>query len=155
MASTYLTSEGFRELSEELEQLRTHKRAEVADRLHKALEDGESEENVEYTAAKQEQSFVEGRIEALELILAGASIIKKKPRRERGVVEVGSKVVVQEQGIEPETYFIVGAPEADPQAGRISNESPLGKALLERRVGEELDVEAPAGTYRVKILEVE
>lgn len=153
MPVTFLTREGYQKLQEELEYLRTVKRKEVADRLHEALEGGELIENAEYEAAKNEQAFVEGRIQELEVLLASARIIEEGG--DKNTVQLGSRVTIQEEGFEPETYIIVGAAEANPREGRISNESPIGKAILNHRVGDVVTVDAPAGTYKVKILKIE
>ena len=155
MATKFLTKEGFQKLQEELEHLKTRKRAEVADRLHEAMEGGELIENAEYEAAKNEQAFVEGRIQELEMLLATARVIEPDSSAlQPGVVGVGSTVVIQEQGYDAETYTIVGAAEANPREGKISNESPIGKAILNREVGDSVPVETPSGTYKVKILKV-
>src|SRR5512144_2831006 len=155
MPTTFLTKEGFQKLQDELDQLRTHKRQEVADRLHEAMEGGELIENAEYEAAKNEQAFVEGRIQELEMLLATARVIEEEERNRRdGQVSVGSTVTIQEQGADAETYTIVGAAEANPREGKISNESPIGKAILNHQVGEVVKVETPGGTYNVKILKV-
>jgi transcription elongation factor GreA len=148
----YVTADGLKKLEEELETLRTVKRAEVAQRLHEAMEDGELIENAEYEAAKNEQAFVEGRILELEHMIAQAQIIQ--PKKSGGVVRIGNTVVVQEGSNPPETYTIVGAAEANPKEGLISNESPLGQALLERKIGDEVDVKAPAGVLRFKIVKM-
>ncbi|MCS6908118.1 MAG: transcription elongation factor GreA [Anaerolineales bacterium] len=154
MPVTYLTREGYDKLQEELEYLRTVKRREIAERLHEAMEGGELIEDAEYEAAKNEQAFVEGRIHELETILANARVID--PNLSHGeIVQVGAKVTIQEGNNEPETYIIVGPAEANPREGRISNESPLGRALIDRRVGDEVCVEAPDGPFTVKILKVE
>jgi len=154
MATTFLTKEGYQTLQEELDYLRIKKREEIALRLHEAMEGGELIENAEYEAAKNEQAFVEGRIKELEIILATARVVDetKKPT---GVIQVGSKVTIREEGGQKEEYLIVGAAEANPSAGRISNESPLGKALINHKEGEKVQVEAPAGMYSVKIIKVE
>ena len=155
MPTKFLTKEGFQKLQEELDHLRTVKRQEVADRLHEAMEGGELIENAEYEAAKNEQAFVEGRIQELEMLLATARVIEPEDKnRPDGTVVVGSTVTIQEQGFEAETYTIVGAAEANPQEGKISNESPIGKAILNREVGETVPVKTPSGTYKVKILKV-
>jgi transcription elongation factor GreA len=148
----YLTEEGLVKLEEELEYLRTVKRKEVAQRLHEAMEDGELIENAEYEAAKNEQAFVEGRILELERILAQARIIKPDGKKDK--VRIGSTVVVQEDGKKPEIFKIVGAAEADPQEGLISNESPVGRALLDHKVGDVVEVEVPAGKVRLKIIKI-
>ena len=154
MPNNFLTKEGYQKLQDELDYLRSAKRQEVANRLHEAMEGGELIENAEYEAAKNEQAFVEGRIKELEILLAMARVIDEAPPA-ADVVQVGSTVSIQEEGLEPEQYTIVGAAEANPADGRISNESPLGKALLSRKVGEKVQVDAPAGTFVVTILKVE
>lgn len=153
MPTNFLTKEGFQKLQDELDYLRTTKRQEVADRLHEAMEGGELIENAEYEAAKNEQAFVEGRIQELEMLLATARVIEDT-KDKTGTVQVGSKVTIKEQGFDPETYVIVGAAEANPREGKISNESPIGKAILGHRPGEEVVVETPGGTYKVKIVKV-
>ena len=154
MATTFLTHEGFLKLQQELDLLRTEKRTEVAQRLHEAMEGGELIENAEYEAAKNEQAFVEGRIKELEIILASARVINGSPLL-TDTVQVGSTVTIQEEGLEPETYTIVGAAEANPKEGLISNESPLGKTLLNKKVGDSVQVDAPGGVFVVTILKVE
>lgn len=153
MPITFLTHEGFKKLQDELEYLRTTKRTEVANRLHEAMDGGELIENAEYEAAKNEQAFVEGRIQELDLILATAREIGDGGNGD--VVQVGSKVTIQEDGAESETYTIVGAAEADPRKGLISNESPIGKALLSRGCGDKVNVEAPGGSFKVVVIKVE
>jgi transcription elongation factor GreA len=155
MPSTYLTQEGFEKLQQELEYLRTTRRQEVADRLREALEDGDSgvDADAECDAARNEQAFVEGRIQELELILANAQLIKEDKKRD--VVQIGTKVTIQEDGFDPEVYTIVGVVEAYPSNGRISNESPLGKALIGHKAKDEVTVDAPNGSFTVKILKVE
>ncbi len=150
--AVYVTAEGLKKLEEELEYLRTVKRQEVAQRLHEAMEDGELIENAEYEAAKNEQAFVEGRILELEHMLAQAKIIE--PGTSKDQVRIGSTVVVQEDGDKPETYTIVGAAEANPKQGLISNESPLGQALIDHRVGDEVEVLAPAGRLHFRIVKI-
>jgi transcription elongation factor GreA len=156
MPTTFLTKEGYEKLADELEQLRTVKRQEVANRLHEAMEGGELIENAEYEAAKNEQAFVEGRIQELEMILASARIIEEKDKKEKsGIIQVGSTITISEDGGDPEKYVIVGAAEANPREGKISNESPIGKAVLNHRAGEEVSVEAPGGTFKVRIIKVD
>lgn len=151
---TFLTKEGYEKLQEELDYLRTVKREEVANRLHEAMEGGELIENAEYEAAKNEQAFVEGRIQELEIILASAHIIDESQSLP-DVVQVGDTVTIQEEGGEPEVYTIVGAAEANSREGKISNESPIGKAILNHRVGEVVTVDAPAGSYKITIIKIE
>jgi transcription elongation factor GreA len=152
MPSSYLTQEGYDRLQKELEYLRTDKRAEVADRLRNAMEDGELIENAELEAAKNEQSFVEGRIKELEILLANAKLIDENASVDN--IQVGSKVKVKEEGLDPEEYVIVGHAEADPRLGRISNESPLGKALLNHKAGDKVKVEAPGGAFEIEVVKV-
>ncbi|MFQ5407536.1 MAG: transcription elongation factor GreA [Anaerolineales bacterium] len=150
---TYLTAEGLKKLEKELDYLRSVRRSEVAERLHQAMEDGELIENAEYEAAKNEQAFVEGRILTLETMLSNAQIIQENGSDD--VVDLGSSVSVQEaESSDPETYIIVGAAEASPIDGRISNESPLGQALLGRRVGDEVKVTAPAGELSFRVVQI-
>jgi transcription elongation factor GreA len=153
MPTTYLTREGYQKLQEELEYLRTKKRQEVAARLHEAMEGGELIEDAEYEAAKNEQAFVEGRIQELEILLANARVIEGKGNAD--TIQVGATVTVQENGNDPEVYTIVGPAEANPRSGKISNESPLGRALLEHRIGDLVTVDAPGGRFSVQILKVE
>ena len=151
MPISYLTREGFEKLQVELDDLRNNRRKEIAVRLQEAMEDGELIENAEYEDAKNEQAFVEGRIKDLELLLATARIIDEG-ENEQGLIQVGTTVTIQEEGYDPETYMIVGPAEADPILGRISNESPIGRALINRKIGETVKVEAPGGAFTVLII---
>jgi transcription elongation factor GreA len=154
MPNNFLTKEGFQKLQDELEYLRTAKRQEVANRLHEAMEGGELIENAEYEAAKNEQAFVEGRIQELDVLLASAKIIEENGKKKSDGVQLGSKVTIKEGNFEAETYTVVGMAEANPREGKISNESPIGKAILGRKMGETVKVETPGGTYNVKILKI-
>jgi transcription elongation factor GreA len=154
MTNNFLTKEGYQKLQDELDYLRTAKRQEVANRLHEAMEGGELIENAEYEAAKNEQAFVEGRIQELDLLLATAKIIEENGKKKSDTVILGAKVTIKEGNFEAETFTIVGVAEANPREGKISNESPIGKAILSRKVGETIKVETPGGTYNVKILKV-
>ena len=149
---TYLTKSGLKKLEDELTELTTVRRAEVAARLHQAQEDGDLIENAEYEAAKNEQSFVEGRIVTIQSMLSTAAIIKKG--KNDGVAKMGSTVVVQENNSVKESFVIVGATESDPSEGLISNESPLGQALLGASAGDEVVVTAPAGDVTYHIMNV-
>jgi len=155
MPPEFLTKEGFTKLEKELEHLRTAKRMEVAKRLAEAAENslGEFVEDPEFEAAKNEQSFVEGRIRELELLLANAQVIKKS-RNKAGIVEIGTKVVIKEGRLKPEEYMIVGAAEANPREGKISHQSPLGSALMGKKEGDKVEVAAPSGSFSVKLVEV-
>jgi transcription elongation factor GreA len=152
--NSFLTKEGYQKLQDELETLRTSKREEIANRLREAADGEDLIENAEYEAAKNEQAFVEGRIKDLEVLLATAKIIEEPGSSD--LVQVGSKVTIQEVGSHSkDEYEIVGAAEANPMAGHISNESPLGKALLGHKAGDVVSVDAPDNNkYQVKIVEV-
>src|SRR4030066_1385450 len=155
MPPSFLTREGFQRLQEELEHLRTVKRQEVAHRLREAMEDGGDmgvDLDAEYDAAKNEQAFVEGRIQELELLLANARVIEDTAKEDH--VQVGSTVTIREGDNPEEIYTIVGPAEASPRDGRISNESPLGRALMEHRAGDTVRVEAPGGSFTVRIIKV-
>ena len=151
----YLTPEGFRELENKLKYLRDVRRAEVAERLRLAMEEGgDLSENAEYEDAKNEQAFVEGDILRLETILSSAQIIESSGKRDR--VSVGARVTVQEKGTnDKEVYHLVGSAEANPADGRISVESPMGKALLGAKVGDQVNVQAPAGDIVFVIKKIE
>ena len=154
MPSSYLTREGYEKSEQELVFLRTEKRKQVAARLQEAMEDGELIENAEYEDAKNEQAFVEGRIKELEILLANAYIIDDGEHSE-DIVVVGSTVTLKfEDGDETETYMIVGAAEANPRINRISNESPIGHALIGKRVGDKVKVESQGGAFFVEIVEI-
>jgi transcription elongation factor GreA len=153
MSTMFLTQEGYLKLQDELDVLRTQKREEIARRLHEAMEGGELIENAEYEAAKNEQAFVEGRIKELEIILATARIISESHNVDQ--IQIGSKVTIKEEDMDAETYIIVGVAEANPSEGKISNESPIGKALLNHKQGEVLTVDTPGGHFSVQVLKVE
>jgi len=153
MPPSYLTRQGYQKLQEELEYLRTVKRQEVAHRLHEAMEGGELIEDAEYEAAKNEQAFVEGRIQELEMLLANARVVEEGAARS-DIIQIASKVTIQEGDYDPEDYVIVGPAEANPREGRISHESPLGRALMNHRAGETVQVEAPDGSFTVRIVKI-
>ncbi|MBI5301833.1 MAG: transcription elongation factor GreA [Chloroflexi bacterium] len=149
----FLTLEGRTKLEAELEQLKTIRRAEVAERIHSAKEEGDITENSAYDEAKNEQAFVEGRIMTIEQMLKNAVMIDAM--RASDQVGIGSYVAVLERGEDDDEMFqIVGSAEADPSRGRISNESPVGRALLGKRVGEEVKVPIPDGVRYLKITEI-
>jgi transcription elongation factor GreA len=150
---TFLTREGYDKLESELEHLRKVRRREVAERLHHALEEGPILENAELEDARNEQAFVEGRILALESMLGNAVIIENEGSHE--VVSLGSHVTVVEGEGPPETYHLVGSAEANPAEGYISNESPLGQALIGRKVGDTAEVQAPDGSLVFKIVGIQ
>jgi transcription elongation factor GreA len=150
----YLTPEGLQKLQEELEFLRTVRRPEIARRIREAKEAGDVMENAGYDEAKNEQAFVEGRILQLEQMIRNAVLISEQTRRDR--VELGHYVTIREQDSNQiERYLIVGSAEASPADGRISNESPLGKALMNRRVGEQVTVKTPGGILQFEIIKIE
>jgi len=155
MSTAYITKEGYDKLQEELNYLRTVRRQEVADRLREALEDGDAgiDADAECDAARNEQAFVEGRIREIETILSNAILIESHEKKE--TIDVGSKVTIQEEGFDPESYTIVGAVETNPGNGRISNESPLGRALMGHIPGDTVTVRAPNGEFIISILKVE
>ncbi len=149
-----LTEEGKRQLEMELNHLINVRRPEVAERIHSAKQDGDISENAGYDAAKEEQGHVEGRINYVQALLKRSVIIDSVPKT--GSVALGSRVTVREHGGEdPECYFIVGPAEADPADGKISNESPLGKALLGCKIGQSVTIRAPAGEMRFKVIAIE
>lgn len=148
-----MTLEGKEKLEVELEELRTTKRAEIIERIKIAHSFGDLSENSEYEAAKNEQSMLEGRIKEVENMLNHAEIIDNGSIA-ADEVAIGKTVVFQEDDDEPETYQIVGAAEADPFAGKISNESPIAQSLVGHKVGETVSVETPGGEMQVKIIEV-
>ncbi|HEX9019055.1 MAG TPA: transcription elongation factor GreA [Anaerolineaceae bacterium] len=150
----YLTAEGAERLKNELEYLKGPARDQLAQRLRAAIQQGDLSENADYISAKEEQGFMEGRIQELTAILNNVQIIDET--RARGdVVDIGAHVTIQEEDFDAETYHIVGPKEADPRHARISHESPIGRALLGHRVGETVAAETPNGTLRFKILKVE
>jgi transcription elongation factor GreA len=146
----YLTAEGAEELRRELDQLINVRRPELAVKLKEAVEDGDLKENANYHDAKEQQAFVEGRIQYLEHILRSAVIISNNGASDD--VRIGSEVTIVEDGSDDEeTYMIVGAAEANPREGKISNESPIGSALLGRRKGDKVRVKTPGGEVMFKI----
>ena len=152
---TYLTPSGQKKLEQELEQLRGVRRQHVADRIQQAKEIGGTVDNAEYEEAKDEQAFVEGRIQTLEGMLTSAVIIPEHRRAVSDVVELGSTITVLLLNTgKQEKYTIVGSTEADPGKGLISNESPVGKALIGKRTGDEVEVQVPAGTHPMRLVKV-
>ncbi len=146
-----LTKEGLAKLEKELDYLRTVRRQEVATRIHQAKELASTQNNAEYEDAKNEQAFVEGRILTLEKIIQNAELINEEEAHRSKSVQLGSKVTVLTASGKKETYTIVGSAEAEPKEGRISNESPVGQALMGKGVGDAVQVEAPAGVTRLTI----
>ncbi len=148
-----LTATGYARLMAELDYLRTVRRHEVSERLRSAREVGVWD-SPEYLAAREEQAFVEGRIATLEKLLAQAEVVEVAAATAWPSVEVGSTVTLRDESGEEERYAVVGAMEAEPGEGRISNQSPVGRALIGHRPGETVDVETPMGTRRLTIVEI-
>jgi transcription elongation factor GreA len=146
-----LTKEGLAKLEQELEHLRTVRRPEVAERIHQAKELASTQNNAEYDDAKNEQAFVEGRILTLEKIIQNAVIIDEEEAHHSTRVRLGASVTVTTHDGNEQRFTIVGTAEADPKRGRISNESPVGRVLLGKRVGDEVQVNAPKGALRFTI----
>jgi transcription elongation factor GreA len=148
----YLTHDGLEKLRAELDHLVNVRRAEVAARIHDAKEHGDLAENAEYEDAKNEQAFVEGRIQTVETLIRNAVLIDEHHSTDH--VQIGSTVVVDSPDGK-ETFHIVGSAEADPEAGRISNESPVGRALLGHRKGEKVVVHVPSGDFTYEIQQID
>ncbi len=150
----FLTPEGRDRLSAELDHLRTVRRPDVAARIHLATEGGGTVDNAEYEEVKNEQAFVEGRIRDLEDVLSNAVVAERSPDVE-DIVQFGSSVTVKPDRGEQRHYLLVGSAEAKPLEGKISNESPVGQALLDRHVGDIVEVTTPAGVQKLKIVKIE
>ena len=153
MTETYLTPEGKAKVQAELNELITIKRPALASRLRDAIQQGDLSENADYHVAKEDQAFLEGKILELQEMLRRAVIIEETGPSE--TVQMGNRVTVQETGEDPETFVLVGAKEANPREGKISNESPIGKALLGKKVGEMANAATPAGEIAFKVLKIE
>ena len=149
-----LTEDGLKQLEEELEYLKTKKRKEVSEKIKVALGFGDLSENSEYDEAKNEQAQVEDRIVSVENMLKNAIVIDES-ERDTSKVELGATVTIHDIEFDEDiTYKIVGSTEADPDEGRLSDESPLGKSLMGKAEGEMIDVDAPAGVIQYKILKI-
>ena len=151
---TFLTSEGLANLEVELDHLRSIRRQEVAQRIQKAKELGGTVDNAEYDEAKNEQAFVEGRVLTLENMINSVVLIPDD-RTPSESVELGSVVTLVDRQGKTQKYVIVGSTEADPSKGKISNESPVGSAVLGRKVGEETEVATPAGNVKFSVVKIE
>lgn len=149
----YLTQEGQIQLRAELEDLKSVRRPDVAARIHRATESGGTADNAEYEQVKNEQSFVEGKIRELEEVLSNA-VVPPKKKVARGTVQFGSSVTVVNKARKKTVYQLVGSAEANPSEGKISNESPVGQALLDHKVGDVVEVSTPAGISELKITKV-
>jgi transcription elongation factor GreA len=150
----YLTDEGAAKLKAELDELKGPKRDEMAKRLRSAIQMGDLSENADYHKAKEDQAFMEGRIQELEHLLKNATIVNVA-ELSTDKIQVGSRVTVKEGDNPEETYLLVGAKEADPRNGKISNESPIGQALMGYHVGDEVTACTPGGEIKLKILKIE
>lgn len=151
MKQEYITEEGLEKIKAELEELKSGKREEVAEKLEEAKSRGDLSENAEYQEAREEQAFLEGKIAELEEFLRNAVVIEKP--KKTGVIEIGTTFEVKSEG-KTTTFTIVGSEEADPAEGKISNESPIGKAFLGRKAGEEVEISTPAGKKKYKIAKI-
>lgn len=152
--NVFLTAEGLNKLENELDELKTVRRKEVAERIKTALDFGDISENAEYDQAKNEQAKLEERILRLETILRNAKLIDEDEIT-TDVVSVGSKVIVKDLEFDEEMeYTIVGSAEADPYSGKISNESPLGRSLLGSKAGDVIDVQVPDGVIKYEVLNI-
>ena len=154
MAETsYLTAEGLEKLQKELDYLKSTSRVELSNKLREAIQMGDLSENADYIQAKEEQGFLEGRIQELDTILNNVVIIDDKDKS-NDCVDIGSTVTVQESNYPEEAYYVVGPKEADPLNGRISYESPIGKSLLSHKVGDSVQVDTPGGKVNLKIIKI-
>jgi transcription elongation factor GreA len=151
---TYLTAEGAAKLEEELKDLKGPQREAISRRLRDAIQMGDLSENADYHKAKEDQGFLEGRIQELEHVFRNA-IIVEHTSGPKNVVAVGVHVTVQEGTFDPDLYHLVGAKEADPRQGKISHESPIGLALMDHHVGDTIEAETPGGKIKLKILKIE
>ena len=154
MSESYLTAEGEQRLRNELEQLKGPERQSLAERLRAAIQQGDLSENADYIAAKEAQGFLEGHIQELEQILSNVVIIDELEQNLEEI-GIGDRITIQEADFAPETYHLVGPKEANPEEGRISHESPIGRALLSHKVGDEVAVETPNGQITLKVIKIE
>ena len=158
MKEVILTPEGFKKLKEEIEHLSTVRRREIAERIRVAREFGDIAENAEYDSAKNDQAYLEARIATLEERLANSRVVTKKEitaAQKSGEVSVGTKVKLKDMGSNKSfEYHIVGSAEANPAEMKLSNESPVGKAIIGHKKGETVEVAAPRGSMKYKILEI-
>jgi transcription elongation factor GreA len=151
---TYLTAEGAKHFREELENLKGPLREQLSKRLRAAIQQGDLSENADYTSAKEDQAFLEGRILELESVLKNVIIIDEM-KKNGEIIGIGSKITVQEERDAPETYTLVGPEEANPINGKISFASPIGQALMNHCKGETIQIETPQGSIKLTILNVE
>lgn len=149
----YLTPAGEEKLKAELKELTGPRRDDLSQRLRSAIQMGDLSENADYHKAKEDQGFLEGRIQEIDAILRNSVLIEKTKSTDS--VMIGSTVTIQEADFDPETYYLVGPTEADPRHGRISYESPIGKALMDKKVGDTAEAETPSGVIQFKIIKIE
>ncbi len=149
-----LTQDGLAKLQHELEHLKSVRRPQVADRIRQSKELASTQNNAEYDDAKNEQAFVEGRILTLEKLIQDATLINEEEAHHASQVQIGSDVSVVGHDKKTQTFTIVGSAEADPKEARISNESPVGRALLGKRVGDEVQVSVPKGVLRFTVTKI-
>jgi transcription elongation factor GreA len=149
-----ITKEGLAKIEDELRHLETVRRREVADKIHQAKELASTQNNAEYEDAKNEQAMVEGRILQLQSLIQNASIIDQAGAHKSKLVMLGSVVKVKTGEGKAQEYTIVGPAEADPSAGKISNESPVGRALIGKKLNDEVQVSAPRGIISMKITKI-
>ena len=150
---TFITKQGLEKLKQEIDDLKNNKRKEIAERIKEAKELGDLSENAEYTDAKEEQAFIEGRILELEEIIRNVQVIENKGNNKQEVA-VGSTIKIEDNAGKTLQYTIVGSSEADPVKGRISNESPIGRSFLGKKPGESVDVETPSGSLKFIIIKI-
>ena len=150
----YLTEEGAEKIRKELLELEGPRRKEIATRLREAIQMGDLSENADYHKAKEDQGFLEGRIQELQYLINHAEIVSNNSNKNE-YIDIGSKVTVEEQGYPADTYTLVGAKETDPKNGKISYESPMGKALMGKKAGERFSFKTPAGSREMEIKKVE
>lgn len=149
---TYISSQKLRELKKEFEERRTVLRQEIAQRIQEAQAQGDITESAEYTEAKEAQAFNEGRIMELEKLIGSAIIVSKKRRKD--IIQVGSQIIARDKKGGKFEFTIVGSEDSNPIEGKISNESPLGQAFIERKQGEEIQVQTPKGKIKYKIVKI-
>jgi transcription elongation factor GreA len=155
MDKVYLTQEGYDKMAAELEDMLKRQRVEMAERLRFAIQQGDLSENADYHKAKEDQAFLEGKIKDYTDKIGRAEIIEKKKSKGGGIVEIGSMVTIKQDDYPEEEYHLVGAAEANPREGKISNESPIGKAILGYKAGDEVVAETPGGEMKLKIIKVD
>jgi len=149
---TYISSQKLKELKKELEERKTILRKQISQRIQEAQTQGDITENAEYVEAKEAQAFNEGRIMELENLINSAVVVSKKRRKD--IIQVGSEIVVKDKKGKNIGFVVVGPEDADPEKGKISNESPLGKVLLGRKKGEQVEVRTPSGKAKYKIVKI-